>query len=122
MLTEEISSEPELVVRRLILQPGESTPWHIDACRRFSVVVSGDRLGIEFDGSAPALDVPVHAGLAGWDEPESRVHRATNTGATPYEEITLFLRSGPDIDPQPVAPPPAAEAGCPDTFREPSRA
>ena len=117
MRTEEISSEPTLVVRRLILKPGESTAWHIDACRRFSVVVSGDCLGIEFEGSELVLDLPVHAGLAGWDEPEPRVHRATNTGATPYEEITLFLRSDPGIVPQPVSPPPAAEADGPDTFR-----
>jgi len=105
MRVEELSSEPTLVVRRQSLQPGESTDWHVDACRRFSVVVSGDRLSIEFDGHVPALDLPVHPGLADWDEPEPRVHRATNTGTMPYEEVVLFLRSDARVDPQPIARP-----------------
>ena len=112
MRAEEISSEPTRVVRRLTLQPGESTDWHVDACRRFSVVVSGERLRIEFDGLEPAVDLPVHPGLAEWDDPEPRVHRATNAGSIPYEEIVLFLRADPGVDPQPVA-----QAAQGDAFR-----
>ena len=45
--------------------------------------------------------VPVHPGLADWDAPEARVHRAVNTGAGAYEEIVTFFISRPGQDPQP---------------------
>jgi quercetin dioxygenase-like cupin family protein len=101
MGTETISVRDDLVIRRLILEPGEGTPWHTDPCQRFSVVVRGDALRIEFRDTGERVAVPVHAGNADWEEPEKRIHRAVNAGPTPYEEITTFLLQRPGMDPQP---------------------
>jgi len=90
-----------IVIRRLTLAVGEAMPWHADACRRYSVVLSGDRLAIEYRSSGERIEFPVHRGLSGWDEPEPRVHRAVNPGDLPYEEIVTFLREHGDIEPQP---------------------
>ena len=99
---EEITSRPDLVIRRLVLEPGEATPWHTDACHRFSVVVSGEQLTIEHaDGSEP-IEVAVAPGLADWDEPTDVIHRAVNTGSVVYEEVVTFYRDGPEVDPQPT--------------------
>jgi quercetin dioxygenase-like cupin family protein len=97
-----ITDEPGLLIRRTILAPGEMTPWHIDRCRRFTVVVRGERLQIEFDGSNECHNVNVHPGQAEWDEPNEVVHRAINIGASPYEEVVTFYRRTPHQDPQPA--------------------
>jgi hypothetical protein len=103
MRTELITRRDDLIVRRAVLAPGEATPWHTDAVRRLSVVVRGERLTLEFRDTGETLDVPVRPGLADWDEPEPRVHRAVNTGATPFEEVVTFYLDRPDQDPQPEA-------------------
>ena len=46
--------------------------------------------------------MPLHPGLADWDEPESRVHRGVNAGATPYEEVVTFFLDRPGAEPQPL--------------------
>ena len=107
MTTETITDRPDLLIRRLVLEPGEATPWHVDRCHRFSVVVRGERLRIELattgDADEPdAHEVPVEPGLAEWDEPTDAVHRAVNTGDGPYEEVVTFFRSTPNEDPQPA--------------------
>ena len=51
MGTEVITDRPDLLIRRTILEPGEATPWHVDACRRFTVVVRGRELAIEYRDS-----------------------------------------------------------------------
>ena len=89
------------LIRRLILEPGEAMPWHTDACHRYSVVIRGEALGIEFRDSGEVESFPVHPGLAGWDEPESRVHRGVNVGSVPYEEVVIFFLDDPDMEPQP---------------------
>ncbi len=81
MARETIADESGLLIRRMVLAPGEATPWHTDTCRRFTVVVRGERLQIEFEGSDEKHTVSVHAGLAEWDEPTEVVHRAVNTGS-----------------------------------------
>jgi quercetin dioxygenase-like cupin family protein len=86
----------------MTLQPGEATPWHVDRCHRFTVVVRGERITIEYRGSPATVDVPVEPGQAEWDEPEDAVHRAVNTGDTPFEEVVTFYRAAADEDPQPV--------------------
>lgn len=103
MLTEVITQRDDLVIRRLVLEPGEATPWHTDACRRFSVIVRGGQLRIEFRDSDEQIIVAVHPGMADWDEPDDRVHRAVNAGVTPYEEVVIFFLDTPGIDPQPDA-------------------
>jgi quercetin dioxygenase-like cupin family protein len=44
MQIERITKRDDLVIRRLILEPGEAMPWHTDACHRFSVVIRGEQL------------------------------------------------------------------------------
>ena len=103
MSFEVITRRDDLIVRRSVLAPGEATPWHTDAVNRLTVVVTGERLKIEFRDSAETIDIPVHPGLTDWDAPEPRVHRAVNTGATPFEEVVTFYLDRPGQDPQPVA-------------------
>ena len=104
MQLEVITRREDVMIRRLVLEPDEAMPWHTDACRRFSVVVRGERLRIEFRGGGEAVDVLVHPGLADWDLPEARVHRGVNVGATPYEEVVIFFLDPPGSEPQPPSP------------------
>ena len=101
MRTEVITQRDDLVIRRLVLEPGESTPWHTDVCRRFSVIVQGEQLRIEFRDSGEQFVVTVHPGMADWDEPDPRAHRAINAGSIPYEEVVIFFLPAPGADPQP---------------------
>lgn len=101
MRTETLSRTPDQLIRRMILAPGEPMDWHSDRCRRFTVVVRGDALAIEYADTGETVAVEVHPGLADWDEPETRVHRAINRGTTPYEEVVTFYLNAPDEDPQP---------------------
>lgn len=90
-----------ILVRRLVLEPGEALPWHVDPHHRVSVVLKGDLLRIEYrDGSDPQT-IEVQPGLTGWDEPTDRHHRGVNAGTSTYEEITVFLLDSPDSTPQP---------------------
>jgi len=102
MKIEVITENNEMVIRRMVLDPDEAMDWHKDLCRSFTVVVSGSRLAIEYRDSEESITINVHPGLADWDGPEPRVHRAINKGLEPYEEIVTFYRDTPDINPQPV--------------------
>jgi hypothetical protein len=104
MKKEEITKRGDLIIRRHILEPGEALPWHTDQCHRFTVVVSGERIRLEFRNTAETLTIEVHPGLADWDKPESLIHRAVNVGATPYEEVIMFFLDPPGIEPQPEHP------------------
>ena len=104
MQAEIITRRDDLMIRRLVLDPGESMPWHTDACHRFSVIVRGQHLTIEFRNTGERIGVAVHPGMVGWDEPDARVHRAVNTGSTPYEEVVTFFLSVPGLAPQPAYP------------------
>jgi quercetin dioxygenase-like cupin family protein len=103
MRTEIITRRDGLMIRRLVLEPAEAMPWHTDPCHRFTVVVRGDQLRIEFRDSGAEQIVAVTAGMAEWDEPEPRVHRGVNAGTQTYEEVVLFFLQRPDADPQPEA-------------------
>jgi len=92
------------MIRRLVLEPGETMPWHTDSCHRFSVVVRGQQLTIEFRDTGEEIAVPVYPGMVGCDEPTARVHRAVNTGSTTYEEVVTFFLSFPGTVPQPEYP------------------
>jgi hypothetical protein len=98
---EVITQRDDLLIRRQVLEPGEALPWHVDLCHRFSVVVRGDALAIEFRETGETISIPVHPGLADWDEPQARVHRGINTGETTYEEVFMFFLETPGMDPQP---------------------
>lgn len=76
------------VVRQL-LRPGEATPWHVDSAPRFTIVLSGEGLRIEFADGSGALEVATSPGTSGWDEPELRRHRAVNIGAGDYDEVVI---------------------------------
>jgi quercetin dioxygenase-like cupin family protein len=104
MQSEVITRRDDLLIRRLVLEPGEAMPWHTDACHRFSVIVRGQHLTIEFLKTGERIEVAVHPGMAEWDAPETRVHRAMNTGSFPYEEVVTFFPSQPGLDPQPEHP------------------
>lgn len=104
MRSEMLTQREDLVIRRMILEPGDAMPWHTDTCHRFSVVVRGDGLTIEFRDTGERVAVAVHPGLTGWDAPESRVHRGVNSGSVTYEEVVTFFRTAPQLDPQPEHP------------------
>jgi len=111
MTIETITVRDDLLIRRMVLQPGESMYWHIDLCHRFTVVVQGSRIGIEYANGSAGTDqldegqtlaiVDVHPGLADWEAPESRIHRATNLGDGIYEEVVTFFRDSATVEPQP---------------------
>jgi hypothetical protein len=101
MEAEIITKRPDIMIRRLVLDPGEAMPWHTDTCHRFSVVVRGEHLRIEFRDTGEVINVSVRSGHADWDLPESRVHRGVNAGQLPYEEVTVFFLNPPNIEPQP---------------------
>jgi len=101
MISETIDQRPDLIIRRHILEPGEALPWHSDLCHRFSVIVRGEAIAIEYRDSKEIKTTPVYPGLAEWDAPQSRVHRAINIGNVPYEEVIIFFIDKPGMEPQP---------------------
>jgi hypothetical protein len=103
MRVEVITKRKDLVIRRLVLDPGEAMFWHKDTCHRFSVVVRGSLLAIEYRDSKETLELEVYPGMANWDAPEERVHRAINRGREIYEEVVTFYRASSEVDPQPIA-------------------
>lgn len=103
MESETITRRADLIIRRHILQPGEALPWHTDLCHRFTVIVRGEALGIEYRDSGEIESFPVYPGMTGWDEPQARVHRGINTGTVPYEEVIVFFIDTPEMEPQPEA-------------------
>jgi hypothetical protein len=103
MKSETITQRPDLIIRRHILEPGEALPWHVDRCHRFTVVVTGEALRIEYRDSGDVENFAVHPGMADWDEPQSKVHRGINTGSVPFEEVIMFFLDEPGLEPQPEA-------------------
>jgi hypothetical protein len=78
MKSETITERADLIIRRHILEPGEALHWHTDRCHRFTVVVQGEALSIEYRASGEIETFPVHPGLADWDAPQPKVHRGIN--------------------------------------------
>ena len=103
MIEEILHHRGTTLVRRMLLQPGEATRWHVDPFHRVSVVLNGQALGIEFQDGKPTAEIRVSPGQVDWDEPSQRVHRAVNISEVPYEEITVFFLAHPDDAPQPDA-------------------
>lgn len=103
MKSETITQRGDLMIRRHILEPGEALPWHTDCCHRFTVVVTGESLRIEYRDSGNVENFAVHPGMADWDEPQPKVHRGINTGTVPYEEVIMFFIEEPGMEPQPEA-------------------
>ena len=101
MRSETITQRADIIIRRHILEPGEALPWHTDLCHRFTVVVTGEQITIEYRDSGEMETFAVQAGMAEWDAPQSKVHRGINTGKVPFEEVIVFFIDGPDIEPQP---------------------
>jgi hypothetical protein len=100
--TEIVSQRKEIRIRRHILQPGEALPWHTDRCQRFSVVIRGDALRIEYRDADEVETIAVCPGMAEWDQPQARVHRGLNSGQLPFEEVVIFFLGEPNIEPQPT--------------------
>jgi hypothetical protein len=104
VLVEVFLSRPDIAIRKLLLEPGEATPWHVDPCRRFSIALQGEQLTIEDRETGQREAIQLEPGMTGWDEPSARVHRAVNTGESVYEEIVVFLIEPAGIDYQPEVP------------------
>jgi hypothetical protein len=92
-----------VLVRRMRLEPGEASPWHVDTCHRVSVVLSGNQLAIERRDGSRRHKVRVRVGQVDWDEPGSEVHRAVNVGRQRYEEVVVFFLAYPGQNPQPTS-------------------
>ena len=103
MIQETLSQRGTTLVRRLVLEPGEATSWHVDPFHRVTVIVRGEALAIEYRDGAKPEHFNVRAGQADWDAPTERAHRAVNVGATTYEEVVIFFLGRPDATPQPSA-------------------
>ena len=103
MKTETISQRENVLIRRHILEPGEALPWHTDLCHRFSVIISGERIQIQYRDSSEVETFAVHPGMADWDAPQAKVHCGINVGKVPYEEVILFFLEEPNMEPQPEA-------------------
>lgn len=73
MGSETITLRDDILIRRHILEPGEALPWHTDLCHPFTVVVTGEKLQIEFQDAGQVETIPVQPGMVGWDQPEPRV-------------------------------------------------
>jgi hypothetical protein len=103
MKEEIIDQRDNILIRRAILEPGETSRWHTDVCHRFSVIVRGDELAIEYRTGRPEERFKVSRGDAGWDEPTDQIHRAVNVGRCKYEEVVLFFLDSAGSDPQPTS-------------------
>ena len=103
MVEETLIQRGTTLVRRLVLEPGEATLWHVDPYPRVTIIVRGKALAIEYRDKGATGRVEVAAGQADWDEPTDRVHRAVNVGGETYEEVTIFFLDHTDAIPQPVA-------------------
>ena len=101
MKQETISRRDDILIRRLILEPGDQMPWHTDPFRRISTIVRGDALRIEYQDDEDVEELVVRSGQVDWDEPNERVHRAVNVGHTTYEEVVVFFLDAPDAIAQP---------------------
>jgi hypothetical protein len=102
MVQETISRRANTLVRRLVLDPGEATSWHVDPFHRLTVIVRGEALAIEYRDDGEIERVELRHGQADWDAPTDRAHRAVNVGTTTYEEVTIFFLDRPDAIPQPI--------------------
>src|SRR5215470_6829279 len=91
MSEELLYKKRNVVVRRAVLEPGESSTWHTDPCDRVTVVLRGERLAIEFRDSGKVHEFDVREGQVDWDEPTLEVHRAINVGRERYEEVVTFF-------------------------------
>lgn len=102
VIGEVLSQRGTTLVRRLVLEPGMATPWHIDPFHRITVVVRGDALAIEYRDGRKADRIDVFAGETDWDAPTDQVHRAVNVGRATDEEVAIFFLDRPDAVPQPI--------------------
>jgi quercetin dioxygenase-like cupin family protein len=101
MVEETISRRGTMVVRRLILEPGEATPWHVDPFYRLTVIIRGDALVIEHREGRDTARIDVAPGMSDWDPPTDVVHRGVNIGQHTYEEVAVFFLDRADATPQP---------------------
>jgi len=103
MVEQIICRRGNALARRLILQPGEAMPWHVDPFHRLTVVVRGEALMIEYSDGEATERVEVRPGQCDLDEPTDLAHRAVNVGGAIYEEVVIFFLDRPDAIPQPGA-------------------
>jgi quercetin dioxygenase-like cupin family protein len=102
MISEIVSQRGTTLVRRLVLESGDATPWHVDPFLRLTVVVRGGLLAIEYRDGAQAERFEIKTGQVDWDRPTQRAHRASNVGDSTYEEVTIFFLDDAGAVPQPT--------------------
>jgi hypothetical protein len=83
MKSKTITEQDDLIIRRHILEPHEALPWHTGLCKRFAVVVTGEKLQIEFRDTGEIETIPVQPGLVDWDKPEPASIAASTLGPCP---------------------------------------
>jgi hypothetical protein len=101
MLEEIVCERGATTARRLVLEPGEATPWHVDPFHRVTVIVRGEAIAIEYRDGSRSGRIEVKPGMCDWDEPGEKVHRAVNIGSKTYEEVAVFFLDRPGATPQP---------------------
>jgi hypothetical protein len=103
VIVDTIGQRGTTLIRRLVLEPGLATPWHIDTYDRITVVIRGETLAIEYRDGRETERLNIGVGQTDWDGPTDQVHRAVNVGRVAYEEVTIFFLDRPDAIPQPTA-------------------
>ena len=103
MKEETITQRGTILVRLLLLEPGEATRWHVDPFHRVTVVVRGEALALEYRAGGEVVRIEITPGQTDWDAPTDKAHRAVNVGQKTYEEVAIFFLDRPDAVPQPTA-------------------
>lgn len=77
-------------VWNLIVEPGESSAWHLHERDYITIVVEGEGLVVEFeDGSTE--DSPAEVGRWRYHD-DHKVHRVTNNTGSRYKNVLVELK------------------------------
>jgi len=77
-------------VWNLILEPGESSPWHQHTMDYVVVAMEADSLRVEFEDGTVEERVPKQGDVVFY--PRHQVHRAINTGKVRYSNTIIELK------------------------------
>jgi quercetin dioxygenase-like cupin family protein len=105
MIDEVLQRRDNTLVRRIMLEPGEATPWHVDPYDHFAFQIQGEVAAVEYRESGEVERLQVWPGQVRWavTDPNRVVHRAVNLSAGPFEEIQVFFLDRADDEPQPAS-------------------
>lgn len=94
------TAEPRLLidndkirVSRLVLEPGQSTPKHTHEFQELAICLRGGKLRTTIPGPEPQGETHYpRAGQVFMPNVQGVTHILTNTGTSPYEQITVELK------------------------------